>query len=110
MLGAAILVPSTLPVSAGIHSWTIGAIGSMTLAIMTRASLGHTGQKLVAGPLTHVIYGAMMISALLRITAAFPLMPATALLEAAAAAWITAFWLYAIGYGPLLLRPRRSTR
>jgi uncharacterized protein involved in response to NO len=110
MLGGAILVPSTIPVSAGIHSWTIGAIGSMTLAIMTRASLGHTGQKLAAGPLTHVIYGAMMLSALLRITAAFPLMPATALLEAAAAAWITAFWLYAIGYGPLLSRRRRSTR
>src|SRR5262249_6369618 len=29
--------------SAGIHAWTVGAIGTMTLAVMTRASLGHTG-------------------------------------------------------------------
>ncbi len=33
---------------AGIHAWTGGAIGSMTIAVMTRASLGHTGQALKA--------------------------------------------------------------
>jgi uncharacterized protein involved in response to NO len=31
--------------SAGIHAWTGGAIGSMTIAVMTRASLGHTGRR-----------------------------------------------------------------
>ena len=38
-----------LPSSIAIHGITIGAIGTMTLAIMSRASLGHTGRKLAAG-------------------------------------------------------------
>jgi uncharacterized protein involved in response to NO len=110
MLGAAIIMPSLVPLSAGIHSWTVGAIGTMTLAVMTRASLGHTGQKLAAGPLTQIIYGTAIISAFLRIAAAFPSTAAMLLLEAAASAWITAFWLFAVGYGPLLFRPRANGR
>ena len=34
----------------GTHAWTVGAAGTMTLAVMTRASLGHTGNALVASP------------------------------------------------------------
>ena len=40
ILAGAILFPHSVPISAGIHAWTVGAIGTMTLAIMTRASLG----------------------------------------------------------------------
>jgi len=43
----------------------------MTLAIMTRASLGHTGQELAAGPLTQAIYTAVLLAAFFRIAAAF---------------------------------------
>jgi uncharacterized protein involved in response to NO len=110
MLGGAILVPSTVPVSAGIHCWTVGAIGTMTLAVMTRVSLGHTDQKLTAGPLTRIIYGTVVFAACLRIAAAFPSMAGRALLEAAATAWIAAFWLFVTGYGALLFRPRRNAR
>lgn len=110
LLAGAILVPSTVPLSAGIHSWTIGAIGTMTLAIMTRASLGHTGQKLAVGALTQIIYGAVILASCLRIAAAFPSTAARALMEAAAAAWIAAFWLFVVGYGALLLRPQRNAR
>jgi uncharacterized protein involved in response to NO len=110
ILGDAILVPSVVPISAGIHAWTIGAIGTMTLAVMTRVSLGHAGQKLAAGALTQIIYGAVILAACLRIAAAFPPTAARVLLEAAATAWIAAFWLFAIGYGALLLRPRRNSR
>ena len=46
LLGAAILWPSEWPASAGLHAWMVGAIGLMTLAVMTRASLGHTGHEL----------------------------------------------------------------
>src|SRR5204862_1670181 len=45
-----------LPPSAGIHAWMTGAAGIMTLAVMTRASLGHTGQALTASPATQAIY------------------------------------------------------
>ncbi len=41
--------PAAIPASAGIHAWTAGAVGLMTLAVMTRASLGHTGQRLEGG-------------------------------------------------------------
>ena len=46
LIGAASL--GWLPASAGIHAWTGGAFGGMTLAVMSRASLGHTGRALVA--------------------------------------------------------------
>ena len=40
------LRPETIPAAAVIHAWTAGAVGVMTLAVMTRASLGHTGHAL----------------------------------------------------------------
>jgi len=54
--------------SAGIHAWTVGAAGTMTLAVMTRA-LGHTGNPLVASPMTQAIYATVIIAALARICA-----------------------------------------
>src|SRR5262245_8396101 len=107
MLAANVLVPQVISISAGIHAWTVGAIGTMTLAIMTRASLGHTGHTLAAGPLTHAIYAAVVIAAVLRVAAALLPDAMTLLLHAAAAAWIAAFWMFAAGYGPLLMRPGR---
>ena len=49
--------------SAGIHAWMVGAAGVMTLAVMTRASLGHTGKALVASAATQAIYAAVVIAA-----------------------------------------------
>jgi uncharacterized protein involved in response to NO len=109
IVAGAIVLPQIIPASAGLHSWTAGAIGTMTLAIMTRASLGHTGRALAAGRLTQAIYLLVVAAAVLRIAAAFA--PATtALLHAAAAAWIAAFWVFAVGYGPALFQARRSAR
>lgn len=110
MLGAASLFPHTVPVTAGIHAWTVGAIGTMTLAIMTRATLGHTGQPLAAGPLTHAIYAAVVIAAILRVSATALTEAAIPMLYAAGAAWIAAFWMFAVGYGPLLARQRRASK
>lgn len=56
--------------SAGIHAWTAGAIGLMTLGVMTRVSLGHTGRALAASALTQTIYTAAFFSAVARICAA----------------------------------------
>jgi uncharacterized protein involved in response to NO len=89
-----------------------GAVGLMTLAVMTRASLGHTGQELVASLPTQLIYLCAFTAALARIVAAFE--PSRALLHIAAAAWILAFSGFAVFFGPLLVgRPpvwsRRTT-
>ena len=101
LLGAAILWPSEWPTSAGLHAWMAGAIGLMTLAVMTRASLGHTGHELAASMPTQVIYFCALVAALARIVAAFE--PSSALLYAAAFAWVLAFGGFAAVFGPLLL-------
>jgi uncharacterized protein involved in response to NO len=109
IVAGAIAMPRAIPLSAGLHCWTVGAIGTMTLAIMIRASLGHTGHALVAGRLTRAVYALVVAAAVLRVAAAFE-PTTTMLLHAAAAAWIAAFWIFAVGYGRLLSRPRSSTR
>jgi uncharacterized protein involved in response to NO len=92
-----------VPASAGIHAWMAGAAGVMTLAVMTRATLGHTGQALSASAATQAIYAAIVIAAASRIAAV--LVPAhdEVLLHAAACAWVLAFLGYALAFGPLLL-------
>ena len=101
LLGAAILWPAQWPTSAGLHAWTAGAFGLMPLAVMTRASLGHSGQDLVASMPTQVIYLCALLAALIRIWAAFE--PSYTLLHIAALAWVAAFAGFATIYGPLLL-------
>jgi uncharacterized protein involved in response to NO len=101
LIGAAILWPSIWPSSAGIHAWTAGAAGLMTLAVMTRASLAHTGQQLIASVPMQLIYLFAFIAALARVVAAFE--PSSALLYAAASAWFLAFAGFAVFFGPLLM-------
>ena len=99
--GAAIVWPAYWPTSAGIHAWTTGAVGLMTLAVMTRATLGHTGQPLVASLPTQLIYLCALVAALTRIIAAFE--PSSALLYVAGFAWFLAFGGFVIFFGPSLL-------
>ena len=54
-----------------LHVWTVGAIGVMTLGVMTRATRGHTGRNLTASTLHDGTYGAMILAAVLRIAAGF---------------------------------------
>jgi uncharacterized protein involved in response to NO len=97
-------VLTALPASAGIHAWGAGAIGLMTLAVMTRASLGHTGHALIAGPATQTIYAMVFAGAILRVGAALTgNMP---VLEVAGVFWIAGFALFAVSYGPMLARQR----
>jgi uncharacterized protein involved in response to NO len=106
LVGASTLWPAAVPASAGIHAWTAGAVGIMTLAVMTRASLGHTGQALRAGPATQAIYLCALAAAVVRVAAAFE--PDIVLLGVAALAWVAAFAGFALVYGPLLARVRRA--
>jgi uncharacterized protein involved in response to NO len=109
LLNAAAAFCWVLP-SAGIHAWMAGGAGVMTLAVMTRASLGHTGQPLTASPATQVIYAAIIVAAVSRICAVIHPAYSEALLHIAALAWVIAFLSFALVYGPLLLgfRPREK--
>lgn len=93
-----------IPPSAGIHAWTVGAMATLTLAVMTRATLGHTGRLLSANRATQFIYGSIVVAALLRIGAAFATAQSSALLHVSALAWILAFAVFATTYGPMLLQ------
>ncbi len=108
--GTALLGLSTLsdavPAAAGIHALTSGAFGTMILAVMTRATLGHTGRALHADGATMAVYVLVTLAALLRVVAAWPGVWTMALLETAAAAWVAAFALFVAHYGPMLVRPR----
>jgi len=93
--------------SAGIHAWTGGAIGSMTIAVMTRASLGHTGQALSASIATQLVYASIVIAALARVCAALEPTHSVPLLTVAGVAWAVAFLGFALVYAPLLCRVRK---
>ena len=95
-----------IPASAGVHAWGVGAIGVMTLAIMTRASLGHTGQSLHATRATKAIYAAALLAAVARIAAALTPAWAFALLHVAALFWLCAFAGFVLAYAGALFRAR----
>ncbi len=97
-----------IPASAGIHAWTGGAIGAMTLAVMTRATLGHTGQALEASVATQCLYVAVLGAALLRVCASVDSAHMQVLLAAAGIGWAAAFLGFAVLYGPLLCAPRKA--
>lgn len=93
--------------SAGVHAWTAGAIGAMTIAVMSRASLGHTGQALSASALTQMIYASIVIAAVARICAALDPDRSIPLLTASGLAWTAAFAGFVLGYARLLCRARK---
>jgi uncharacterized protein involved in response to NO len=87
---------------AAVHAWTGGAIGSMTIAVMTRASLGHTGRALAASLATQMIYAAVIVAAVTRVCAALEPGFSHVLLPLSGAAWVLAFLGFAAAYAPLL--------
>jgi uncharacterized protein involved in response to NO len=94
--------------SAGLHAWMAGAVGTITLAVMTRASLGHTGQELVAGTGTQTIYAAVVLAAVARVGAALHPAWAVSLIHVAALAWVVAFGGFALLYAPILFHARAN--
>lgn len=105
LLGLSI-VTGAFQASAALHALTAGAMAGMTLAVMTRATRGHTGRDLVAGPMTIAVYILITLAAAIRVAA--PILPISymAAIHLAAAAWIGAFVLFIIAYGPMLTLPR----
>jgi uncharacterized protein involved in response to NO len=86
-------------------------MGGMTLAVMTRATLGHTGRPLTADRWTVAIYLLVATAAALRVIAPFAAEAYLPLLWASGLAWSLAFALFAAHYGRMLLchAPARAT-
>lgn len=107
-LAAAVLLPGGPGVAAAQHLWMAGAIGLMTLAVMTRATLGHTGRALHAGPATVAIYGLLVVAVFARIAAGAAPAAAGELHVLAGLAWVGAYGGFVGVYGPMLLTQRRG--
>lgn len=105
-VAAAIAWPAVVPIGAGTHLWAAGAIAGMTLAVMTRATLGHTGRALVATRGTSLIYALAAVATASRVAAV--IWPIAPLFLIATAAWIGAFGGFVAIYGPLLVRSRKD--
>jgi uncharacterized protein involved in response to NO len=103
---AAVDLGAAIPRSAAVHALTAGAMATMILAVMTRATLGHTGRELRASPATQLAYVLVTIGAVLRVIASLGIVDYRVGLEFAGAAWIGAFLLFLCAYGPILFGPR----
>lgn len=109
LLGASHFI-RCIPLSTAMHALGAGAMASMTLAVMTRATLGHTGRELHAGVPAKAIYFLVTAGALLR--AAAPALPLDYMrsIAASGALWGGAFALFVLAFGPKLLRARPDGR
>lgn len=106
--GIALVPLGLLDAASALHLFTVGAIGMMTLAIMSRATRGHTGLPLTAPLSTAISYGFLGMGAILRPLA--PLLPDhyLALVSASGLCWMAAFILYVGEYAPALLTRRKA--
>ncbi|WP_418137664.1 NnrS family protein [Agrobacterium sp. El2ro-1b] len=93
-----------------LHVFNVGVIGCMMLAVMTRASLGHTGRKLAASRVTIAAYVALIACALLRPVAEFFPGVMMHLYACSALLWIVGFGLFCVDYGAILMRERKPLK
>ncbi len=104
LLGLGVFLPEVFPSTAGLHALTAGAIGSMTLAVMTRTNLGHTGRRLTADGWTAAIYILIAAAAVSRVAASMvPDIYSRHLLWASGLLWAAAFGLFTVHHGRMLL-------
>ncbi len=106
VLSLSILFPSVISQSGALHAWTAGAIAIMTLAIMTRASLGHSGRAVLATRPIKFIYLMAFCAVIARLIAAFGV-AAGIMLQVSVICWVAAFLGFTVVYWPVLTRPRR---
>ena len=96
-----------VPASLAIHALTVGAIGGLTLGMMTRTSLGHSGRPLQAGRAEVFCYAVIQLAALTRVflPLAFPQLYLEAIVGSGLL-WSAAFGVFTVAYWPILTRPR----
>jgi len=96
-----------VPYASAIHALTTGAFSTMILAVMTRASLGHSGRPLIATRGTTLVFVLITIAALTRVCAPFLHEPGSAVIWLSGGAWTAAFALFSVLYFPVFTQPKR---
>lgn len=100
------MLTKTVPEAAAVHALTVGAMSVTILAVMARATRGHTGRDLSADRATKLIFVLINAAAVLRVAAEFFPAAALWLLGLVALLWGAAFLGFLTAYAPMLLRPR----
>lgn len=101
LFALSILAPELVTEQQALHALGAGAIGQMTLAVMIRASLGHSGRALAADPATSLALVLVFLGAALRIAAGWP-PDAFFLLYASTTLWSGGFAVFVVHYFPVL--------
>jgi len=104
-IGLSPLFPDLGAVETIPHLWTVGTIGVMTLAVMTRASLGHSGRALRATASITAVYFLIILAVVFRASAEAGI-ESDLFLALAAASWMAAFTLFSWVYFPMLLKQK----
>lgn len=96
--------------NAALHALTAGCIGTMVMAVMTRAALGHSGRPLQVPASIVAAYGLLSVGAMLRVAA--PLLPDAQMIltHAGGSLWALAWGLFILVYAPIVIRPRADGR
>jgi uncharacterized protein involved in response to NO len=108
LIAVAAAATGVIDAVSALHVLTVGAIGTTTVAVMTRATLGHTGRPIAASVSTIACFLAIVVAATTRPLAAFWPDAFLPVLAASGTAWVLAFALFTIEYGVMVLSPRRS--
>lgn len=92
--------------SIAIHSFAVGGIGLITLGMMARVSLGHTGRPLAVTPMIVAAFVLMTLAAIIRVSITYLPIPYLAGLHLSGTLWMLAWILFLIRYLPILIKPR----
>jgi len=98
-----------LPLAA-LHAITMGALGSLMLAMVTRVSCGHAGRSVVADDLVWGLFWLLQVATLLRMAATVPGWPVQPLFTATALLWAGVMLIWGLRYGSWYGRPRDDGR
>lgn len=99
-----------LSTPSALHLLTVGAIGMMTLAVMTRASRGHTGHPLTSSRTTTFSYGCLLLASFARPLAETSPTWYDTMLTVSAVSWIVTFALFVLEHGPMLVSEKARPR
>ena len=91
-----------------IHAFAYGGIGLITIGMMSRVSLGHTGRKVSDPPkIIGYAFGLLLVGAVVRvILPLFDMTNYTSWIGLSQLLWVMAFLLFVVTYAPILIKPR----
>lgn len=99
-----------IPLTTALHGLTVGGMGLLILAMISRVSLGHTGRMLIVNRWIAISYAVLALAAIARLCAFFAPAFTIHLHVASIAAWVLGYLIFAVIYWPVLTQPRIDGR